>query len=207
MRRSLLILAAISFSAWSQPAQQQAQPPIVVQVQMPPTNPWMHLVELVVPGIIGAGLALFGVWLTNKNNAATNAANRGHAAKMRDWETKQTAKREHYEALITEFFGLQQAARKLETETKLPPPERKELLESFLKHNESFLQRLNISYLFIPEAIIDGVSSAYDAFNKAYWVPENADAVFTFNSTQKESFSHEFTKLVVAARKDLGYED
>jgi len=38
----------------------------------------MHLVELVVPGIIGAGLALFGVWLTNKYNAATNAANRLH---------------------------------------------------------------------------------------------------------------------------------
>jgi hypothetical protein len=46
---------------------------------MPPTNPWTHLVELVVPGIIGAGLALFGVWLTNKNNAAANAANRQHA--------------------------------------------------------------------------------------------------------------------------------
>jgi hypothetical protein len=78
MQRSFLMLTAISFSAWSQPAQQQAQSPIVVQVQMPPTNPWMHLVELVVPGIIGAGLALFGVWLTNKHNAATNAANRKH---------------------------------------------------------------------------------------------------------------------------------
>jgi len=79
MRRFLLALTVLSFSAWSQPAQQQAQLPIVVQVQMPPTNPsWMHLVELVVPGIIGAGLALFGVWLTNKHNAATNAANRKH---------------------------------------------------------------------------------------------------------------------------------
>jgi nicotinamide riboside kinase len=36
MRRSFLILTAISFSALSQPAQ-QAQPPLVVQVQMPPT--------------------------------------------------------------------------------------------------------------------------------------------------------------------------
>src|ERR1035441_3602085 len=76
MRRVLLTLFLISVSGWSQAAQQPAQPPIVVQVQMPPANPWMHLVEIVVPGIIGAGLALFGVWLTNKNNAATNAANR-----------------------------------------------------------------------------------------------------------------------------------
>lgn len=78
MRQSFLILAILSISAWSQPAQQHAQTPIVVQVQMPPTNPWMHLLELVVPGIIGAGLALFGVWLTNKHNDATNEANRQH---------------------------------------------------------------------------------------------------------------------------------
>ena len=78
MRRFLLPLTALSFSGWSQPAQQQAQPPIVVQVQMPPTNPWIHIVELIVPGIIGAGLALFGVWLTNKHNEMTNAANREH---------------------------------------------------------------------------------------------------------------------------------
>jgi hypothetical protein len=80
MRRSLLVLTFISFAGWSQPAQQQAQPPIVVQVQMPPANPWIRLVELIIPGIIGAGLALLGVWFTNKNNAATNAANRLHDA-------------------------------------------------------------------------------------------------------------------------------
>src|ERR1039458_6161378 len=78
MRRVLLTLFLISVSGWSQAAQQPAQPPIVVQVQMPPANPWMRLVELIVPGIIGAGLALFGVWLTNRNNARTNAANRQH---------------------------------------------------------------------------------------------------------------------------------
>jgi hypothetical protein len=78
MRRLFLTLTLLSFPGWSQSAQQPAQPPIVVKVEMPPTNPWVHLVELVVPGIIGAGLALLGVWLTNKNNAATNAANREH---------------------------------------------------------------------------------------------------------------------------------
>jgi hypothetical protein len=90
MRRVLLTLFLISVSGWSQAAQQPAQPPIVVQVQMPPANPWMRLVELVVSGIIGAGLALFGVWLTNKNNAAENEANRKHQfevnSRQKRWE-------------------------------------------------------------------------------------------------------------------------
>jgi hypothetical protein len=78
MRRFLLTLSIITTFGWSQPAQQQGQPPLVVKVEMPSTNPWLRVVELVVPVIFGAGLALFGVWLTNKNNAATNLANRQH---------------------------------------------------------------------------------------------------------------------------------
>jgi hypothetical protein len=39
IRRSLLILTIFSVPGWSQPAQQPAQPPIVVKVEMPPTNP------------------------------------------------------------------------------------------------------------------------------------------------------------------------
>lgn len=74
--RLLLMLTVLSVSGWSQPVQQQAQPPIVVQVQMPPTNPWVHFVELVVPGIIGAGLGagltLYGVRQTNRYHAAEN---------------------------------------------------------------------------------------------------------------------------------------
>jgi len=88
MRRFLLTLTVLCVPGWSQSsAQQPAQPPIVVKLDTPivvkqdtpPTNPWIHLVEIVVPGIIGAGLALFGVWLTNKRNVAENAANRHHA--------------------------------------------------------------------------------------------------------------------------------
>src|ERR1039457_3007351 len=51
MHRFLFILSVLSISAWSQPAQQPTQTPIVVQVQMPPTNapnPWIHIAELVV---------------------------------------------------------------------------------------------------------------------------------------------------------------
>jgi hypothetical protein len=82
MRRFLLVLTFITFAGWSQPAQQQAQPPIPVKIEMPPTNPWVRVVELIIPGIIGAGLALLGVWFTNKNNAAANAANRQHQLNM-----------------------------------------------------------------------------------------------------------------------------
>lgn len=79
MRRFFFILTVLSISAWSQqPAQQQSQPPIVVQVQMPPTNPWIHSADLIVPGIIGAGIALFGVWLTTKHSDKINAANQQH---------------------------------------------------------------------------------------------------------------------------------
>jgi hypothetical protein len=38
MRRFLLTLTLLSFSGLSQPAQQQAQPPIVVKLEMPPTS-------------------------------------------------------------------------------------------------------------------------------------------------------------------------
>ena len=117
MRRFFLTFTVISLAGWSQPAQQPAQPPIAVKVEMPPTNPWMRMMELVIPGIIGAGLALFGVWLTNKNNAATNAANRQHEldverikdeiapqAKSRDnrWEFRKDV----YVNLITATSGL-----------------------------------------------------------------------------------------------------
>ena len=82
MRRSLLTLTAIGFSAWSQPAPQQAQPPVVVQVQMPPESIWTTLGKLAIPTVLGAGLGagltLYGVGKTNKHNESENAANRKH---------------------------------------------------------------------------------------------------------------------------------
>jgi hypothetical protein len=94
MRRSFLILAALSISAWSQqPAQQPQRPPQqsqqtapalaqlppVIKVEMPPTsapNPWVHIADLLIPGIVGASLAFFGVSLTNRHNRKLNEKNR-----------------------------------------------------------------------------------------------------------------------------------
>lgn len=86
MRRFFFIFSALSISAWSQqPAPAPAQAPIVVQVQMPPTNPtapWVHFLELILPVLVGtglgAGLAFYSVSRTNKHNSAENAANRHH---------------------------------------------------------------------------------------------------------------------------------
>jgi hypothetical protein len=80
--RSILTFAVATFSGWSQPAPSQVQPPLAVQVEMPPTNFWMRFSELVVPALIGAGVAFFGVWLTNRTNERTNARTREHQQEM-----------------------------------------------------------------------------------------------------------------------------
>lgn len=77
MRRYTLLLFFATV-AWSQQTSRPEAQPIVVQVQMPLANPWTHMLELVVPGVIGAALALLGVWLTNRTNERTNAENRLH---------------------------------------------------------------------------------------------------------------------------------
>jgi hypothetical protein len=108
MRRSCLILTALSISAWSQqPAPQQAQLPPVVTVEMPPTPPptfWRHAFDLAVPGFIGAFSALIAVYLTDRNNRRTNLENHKH--EMERWLRENTiqAKREFYTSLITTAY-------------------------------------------------------------------------------------------------------
>jgi hypothetical protein len=78
MKRFFLTLMFITSSALSQPAQQQAQPPIVVQVQMPPESIWAAIFKLAIPTVlaaaVGAGITFFGVRQTNKHHATKNAA-------------------------------------------------------------------------------------------------------------------------------------
>lgn len=63
MARFLLTLTVISFSGWSQPAQQKAQPPMAVQVQVPPTNPWTHGEIISAAGVLVALLIAIGTAL------------------------------------------------------------------------------------------------------------------------------------------------
>jgi hypothetical protein len=52
--------------------------PIIVKIEMPPQSTWTRIVELAVPTVLGAGLALFGVWLTSRKNETANEASRKH---------------------------------------------------------------------------------------------------------------------------------
>ena len=82
MRRILLVLTFMSFAAWSQPTQQQAQPPIVINNVPPHEGFWTGLLKLAIPTIVAAALAsgitLYGVNRTHKHQAAENEANRTH---------------------------------------------------------------------------------------------------------------------------------
>jgi hypothetical protein len=86
MRRFLLTIILTASSIWSQAAPQQAQPPIVVKVEMPPESVWTTLLKLAIPTILGAGLGagltLYGVRQTNKHNASENTANREHQLRV-----------------------------------------------------------------------------------------------------------------------------
>ena len=78
----MFLLAAVSSSQQPQTTRPAEPPPIILKVEMPPTDPCMRLIEIVVPGIVGAGLALLGVWLTNRTNERTNTANRLHQQEL-----------------------------------------------------------------------------------------------------------------------------
>src|ERR1019366_5451330 len=118
MRRFLFLFTVLSVSGWSQlPAQQPAQPPIVVKVEMPPENIWTTLLKVAIPTILGAGLgaglALYGVRQTNKHNAA----NREHQLRLeiaRDKITAEAKSRDNRWAFRKDIYtGLMKATTNL----------------------------------------------------------------------------------------------
>ena len=65
MRRFLLILTVLTFAGWSQPAQQQAQTPIVINNVPPHEGFWTGLLKLAIPtiaaAVLASGITLYGV--------------------------------------------------------------------------------------------------------------------------------------------------
>lgn len=100
MRRFLLTLTFITISAWSQPAQQQAQQPLVVRVQTPP-NVWMHLAELVLPGIIGFAGALIAVWFTQRHQRQLELHKAELAAKYKSQDNRWEFRKDVYVNLLS----------------------------------------------------------------------------------------------------------
>jgi|ERR1017187_6010895 hypothetical protein len=72
MRRVLLVLAVICGAGWSQPAQQQAQVPIPIRIEMPPESVAMVLLKAVLPTVLGvalgSGISLYSIKQNNKHD-------------------------------------------------------------------------------------------------------------------------------------------
>jgi len=206
MRRSLLTLTAIGFSAWSQPAPQQAQPPIVVQVQMPPTNPWVHLVELVVPGIIGAGLALFGVGLTNKHQRSLNETN--HAYEIRKWHGEQQfqLKKEFYFTLIRTAYDLQENVRRYAGfrmfAKEHPAADNASQLQEHMRTVEQLKRALSCAIS------IGWIVLSKGQFEQLRLLDEFAFKLMLKQDEPTDAAIHDLlAKVVESAKRDLGYSE
>jgi len=162
-RHFLLIFAFLSLPGWSQPSPQQAEPPIVVQVQMPPTNPWMHILELVVPGIIGAGLALLGVWLTNKHNRMLNKTNHQYETEKWDRQTRWTAKKEKYETLTADLSTLSSLPIRYES-AKRGGTNKGDEFQRLLDHSVVITRNAKVTRLFAGVEVSQMYRAATEAF-------------------------------------------
>jgi len=220
MRRSFLILTALSISAWAQPAPAPAQPPIVVQVQMPPTNapnPWIHFAELTVPGIIGAGLALLGVWLTTKHNDKTNAANRQHQfdvevakAKIAASQSWFSAKRDHYEKLLyalaeeTRILADLLGVAKVATDEGKYRADMHARLEKWQDALTQLRSLMILTTLYMPDSVLTATSKITQAgmafVNLLQW-PFSMPIL----EAAQQSHADMLKAFIVAAQSDLGY--
>jgi hypothetical protein len=214
MRRSLLTLTIISLAAWSQPTQPQPQPPIVVQIQTPPANPWMRLVELVIPGIIGAGLALFGVWYTNKSNAITNAANRQHDLEKLDRDHSFALKRDVLirvtQLLVQAFAGMKNSEYKKRQRSlleQLTP----DMSEAERKQLDEVEVKIWTEYKLRQEELEQATASARLAITDDLWKLAQSvgasivEADYSGKRTKSiEEVDGEIAAFTEAARKELG---
>ena len=180
--------------------------PVVVTVQTPPTSPWMHLVELVVPGIIGAGLALFGVWLTNKHNAAENRANRSFALK-RDVLTRVTqslvqtihAVEVLSNARTTPEYLENSGATAAETEQAVEDIE-KAWAEFRLRRTE-LTQNIATASLAVSDDLWKSAQAIAQSIEDANLEAYNRNSGWT---SRLEGVQHQVTEFTQEARKELG---
>lgn len=121
MRRLSLVLFLVILPSWSQPAQQQVQPPIVINNVPAHDGFWTGLLRLAIPTIAAAALAsgitLYGVNKTHKHQATENEASRKHllqveiakaeiAAKYRSEDRRWEFRKDVYVKLINATSGM-----------------------------------------------------------------------------------------------------
>jgi hypothetical protein len=233
MRRLLVILTVLSVPCWSQPsAQQPAQPPIVVKLDTPivvkqdtpPANRWVHVAEIVVPGIIGAGIAFLGVWWTNKRNAAENAANREHqllieaakaeiAAKYRSQDNRWSFRKDAYVSLLRSVTALLRKRYDflvlVKKQSRLKPDNAAELQ---LTHEEKAANLHEYRTLFaeyMANICIATLATGDEALTAS--LPSNAKMHENYSLSSKEdqvmqdidAFGKLLGALTLAGRKDL----
>jgi len=171
MRRYILFTLTTAAVCFCQDAQRARPdlPPITVTV--PAENPWTTLVKVATPAL----LTLFGVWLTNKKNAAENAANREHqlsierikdeiAAEAKSRDNQWEFRKEVYVNLlnsITDCISVLSQFHELEllSPTKMASPEA-ELQKRLADHRGIFMSASGTSIRFAnlaPLAVADSV--------------------------------------------------
>jgi len=231
MRRFLLALTLVGFLAWSQPLQQPPQPPTIIKVETPPETVWTALLKLAFPSILGAGFALLGVWLTNRNHATENAANRDHllqveiaraeiAAKYKSQDNRWEFRKEVYTKLILAASGLVRTRTAIGTEmVRLDQLKRNQTADSaeqiaaltqrltiaaqeHLKHGETLANYASLAPLATAEEVVPLVA----AVNKEIFNPEDFRTPETIAATYvraTEVLGELLRKLQAAGRRDL----
>jgi len=223
MRRIFLLLTLLSIATWSQqPAQQQAQLPPVVRVEMPqtnPPNPWVRLVELLLPGIIGGGIAFFGVWLTNRNNARQNDANRQHqlevevakakiAAEYRSKDNRWEFQKNVYVKLLTSITDIILALARINELQPLSSalPDNSDLQKrlevhrtNLLSASATFSQNASLAPLAVANSVLPVVMTLEKKLPR--WILSDPDRAAT-NQTLAD-FNVARDALQEAGRKDL----
>jgi hypothetical protein len=207
MRRLFLTFILLSFAGWSQPAPQQAQPPIVVQVQMPPESAWASLLKLAIPavlaGAVGGGIAIYGVSLTNRHQQRQNKAH--HTHEILKWRNEQQfqLRKEFYLTLIKASYNFKEyvrryAAAKFSAET-LPAADNTSQLRKHAKRVEQLK-------LALSGAISVGwILLSKEQFEQLLLLDKLAFNLMAHPSLPSEAaFDDTLRNVVEYAKKDLG---
>jgi hypothetical protein len=102
MLRFLLIITVFSFSGWSQPAQQQTQPPVAQTLSV---NPWTQIQNLA-PGIITALSGLVVVLLTFRHQRRLEFDKADIAAKYKSQDNRWAFRKDIYVNLVKSVSAL-----------------------------------------------------------------------------------------------------